>query len=907
MKRIALIFLSVMSLVACDNKVVPEPPIDNPENQEKKNKLSLNILVPPNSLSTYANEDASPNENRIDSLYIDLYQAPSLTPINQKGFQRSELTIVNDTVVKAEYEVDNISTGQLSVKVFANRRNPTTLSANTEVPLPLGMGNIASSFYMSGEGNLSSSAPYTGTINISRNVAKLRVRVSMNSVYIPTDLGINYGNIKVQVLQTPNSTAPFGNTPDYPGVTYIGYPEHTKYTGPNIPGELRPKDGNSINNLTYAGGQIDSLYLYENLRSSFNSSNKTIVRVTIPTTSPSEGNKSAFYDYELNTTATGNNIRRNYIYTLDIKVRGQSLDPLITLDLEPWNDVNLPVDIGGTYLTTDVSDIVFDANGKATINFCSDAQAIYFDFETFNKNNPGTTLGFDNVSIKPVGIDDTDLSLSPTGFKGGQILLDKQHCGSFSFQLVLDSFPGFPNVNFSGSICVKAGNIVKCFTFPAKDMYDAHFIVGEPILNGEPFTSATVAQDGGNSPAWLQVSTNRLYIGATQTYSGSAAPLYLHLDENLTGNTRTGSITLTNNSGTKKINISQLSAIKVGRFGYNTSTVDNIYDAGLYMERLYEFNTMPTYISTGSSFTLTNSIYNGRKAAISVFDWTQYNAPNYFNYQGTLYQAINYCAQKNRLTSTNKDTELKWYLPAQAQLMGMWISNNLADSANTNFYRTIYKADAFWSATDNGYYASEAQYVNLLFGNVGHYQKSQKSWARCVRNGSSNYYTSSSMVSINASAVYLNFSAGMPEGSYSDASKTNFGTGYENAGNNKTLYGGNGHTLRVAVRDANSSSTVQWSSTACGNYTETGATNNWRLPTQRELQAIWILQSEIKQAYSTFELLGNEYYWSATEASQTNGTNAWVVYGSVNTPGDSGNAPHRLKTEKSRVRCVREN
>ena len=929
MKRIALVFLSIMSLVACNNDPIPEPP----EHIGGK-EISLNINIPKNSISTYANENADEFENYIDSVYVVLSQGGS--EIDRRGFSRADINpasgktyeFLGDTAVKVGYEVDNMSTGALTVEVFANTISPKTIA--NEIALP--NKTQATSFYMSGEGSLTlnpSSGVYEGSVSVIRNVAKLRVNVSMNSVYIPEDLKINYDDIIVEVVKTPNITSDFENSPiDLPNSAYIGYTPRTST------GLRRSSSFVSTGDEIDRGGQIDSLYLYENRRvtaydpgnlPNVLSNNKTQIKITIPTQSASEGNKTADYTYALYTNLpTVSHVLRNHIYTLNIKVRGQSLEPLITLDLDPWEDVNIKSDIGGTYLTTDVSEIVFDPiSGKATINFCTDAQAVYFDFKTFNENNPGTTLAFNDVSIIADGITPTDPLLSPAGFQDGQILLDKGHCGSFSFTLEKDSFPKFPNVNFSGSICIKAGNIEKCFTFPAKNTYDAHFIVGERLFGTETFTSASV--DGGAN-GWLEVSPDQLYTNnVSHQYSGAASPIYLHLNEYITTTTdeaRTGFITLVNNKGVRrKIQILQLPALNVGRFG-QTSTIDTpAFNATLWTEQIHEYETLVQYGNTASVATpasAANFIYNGFAASQvnsgGVLDLTKYNTSPYFNYQAAAYSAANYCLYKNRPTSKTSSgalakEDIKWYLPAQAQLMGMWVSYEAYKAEPTStFYPEVpigsgsHKSQAYWSVTGNADYTNEAQYLNFAYGNVGHTKMympgegNKRYWARCVRNGN----TSTSMV--NASTPTLNFanSGGMPAGSYINSTKGD-GAGDENSANNKTLY----QNLRVAIKDA-TANPVAWNINLCNTYTESGVTGAWRLPTQRELQAIWILQSEIKnRPHATFDLLDDDYYWSATSASEAS-TNAWVVYGSINLPGGSGNTPHRHKNELSRVRCVHE-
>lgn len=898
MKRIALILLSALSFVACkDDKVDPGP---NPNPDPDAKGVSLNIHVPKNNLSTYAGEDATTRENYIDSLFIDLYEGSTL--INQSKFGGADLDKIagsNDSIVNVAYEVDNITNGSaLSARVYANFRLPQKI--NKEISIPNGTRD--SSFYMSGKAPLSYiDASYKGTIHLIRNVAKLRTNISMNSIFIPSDLKINYDAVKIQVIQTPDSTSDFESTP-IDLVNLFSYPERAGTY-------LRRSPSFSATN----GGQIDSLYLYENLRSdsySGSGANGTKIKITIPTLSQSEGNKTAEYTYTLHTNLSKYAILRNYIYTLDIKVRGQSLDPLITLDITPWEDVSVPGDIHGTYLTMDASEIIFDSNGKATINFCTDAQAVYFNFKEFNDANAG--IAEIRNEVDAIGIDYADANLAPAGFQDGQILLDKQHCGSFSFELDLTKFPEFPNVNFSGTICMKAGNIVKCLSFPGRITYDAHFIVGEEILSGEAFTDATVIEDNG-TPGWIKVSKNRLFSvsDTMSTYSGAAISLYLQLDENLSGSMRTGSISLANSSSSveKKVHITQLPAIPVGRFGYaNGSNSDaNVYSGMLYAEQLYEFNTRPVYNKTSSSLNdtvLNNALYNGRYTAInaSVFEYPQYTS---FNYSNLVYQAINYCAQKNRISGTsNLDTELKWYLPAQSQLMGMWISFHGMDTTLSNFSTK----DIYWSSTDNHGYAIQAQYMDFRYGNVGHYNKNQQYWARCVRDIDNSTDPTSSMVSTDGSGfAVIDFSAGLPTGAYTSTSKGD-GKGDENSNNNKTAY----KKLRVDNKDLRDHITydnIAWQEAVDECYPVNGG--GWRLPTQRELQAIWILQQEIKNANSSFEFLSNNYYWSATEASTTYNsgqyTNAYTIYGSTNDMGGSGNTPHILKSTRNiDARCVQE-
>ncbi|MDR1381605.1 MAG: hypothetical protein LBJ47_09020 [Tannerella sp.] len=898
---IALLLCMVLYAKCTDERV--DPPGPGKEELPKNGQVSLKILVPRGSISTYADTDASSGENYIDTLFVDLFD--NSLRIKQDTFPKSKLTALpntNDSIVTVGYEVDNITTGKLYAEVYANRRDVKDITG--EIPIPV--GNTATKLFMSGKDSLRyTGTGYAGTIHLVRDVAKVRVNISKHSVVLPSDLVIDYDNIKIKVLKVPKWTSLFSGedaaiTAPHPiAMTYIDYMER----GPGL------RHSSTFDNT--AGGQIDSFYINEHYLSSYTpasgpkdetTGNTTRIKVTIPTTSASEGSKSDSYVYDLHTTSDGYKLLRNYIYTLDIKVRGQNLEPVITVSVLPWDDVNIDGNIYGTYLTLSTSEIRFDATGKATIDFCTDAQAVYFDYTNFNEAN-SEKIGFE---ILPDGIENAISGLAPAGFKDGQILLDQQHCGSFSFRLDPPSLA----VNFSGQICMKAGNIIKCLTFPGIRIYDAHFIVGDGIFGSDTYTNATVYEE--SQSGWLKISTSRLYTSAASTtYSGAAVSLYLHLDENLTGSSRSGSVVVTSDGREKKLRITQLPAIKVGRFGYttypNTPVESYIFDTELYTEQLHEYDgtasrPVPVYSSTTPITPDSNFVFNGWGTTSKQFNQSGYD--NGFIYYQTpvVYQAINYCAYKNRDMDGNgtiSGDEIKWFLPSQAQLLGMWVSYTSYKGISTSDFPPVPTASGvshrYWSATANKGQAANAQFVDFRFGNVGSFRKNITDLVRCVRSGTA---SNTSMILPGTSVIDFGIgNGGMPAESYTTTPKGD-AAGNELSANNATLF----RKLRVATADILS---TPWDLTACNSYSESAITG-WRLPTQRELQAIWILQSEIKAGFSTFPLMGNEYYWSATEASTPTG-NAWTIWGNcIGDPGSVGNAPNRLKGDNIRIRCVKE-
>jgi hypothetical protein len=439
-------------------------------------------------------------------------------------------------------------------------------------------------------------------------------------------------------------------------------------------------------------------------------------------------------------------------------------------------------------------------------------------------------------------------------------------------------------------------------------IYDAHYIVGDEFLT-DTYTSANVLIDppGDN---WLEVSPDKLYTNnAVKTFtSATAKRLYLHLDEYIptapNPAIRKGSIDLVTASGVvKKIYIQQLPALPLGTFGVDTmpNTVDEgvIYNRTLYMEQRYEFHTMPKY-TTSATTPSPNNIYNGLGMACVIYDAANYgtvaNPTNPFNWQATTFEAINYCAYKNRpaaKTSTGalSADDIKWYLPSQAQLMAMWVSfESYRNASYSNFkgdqnFNETSNNLAYWSSTDNQLYSNEAQYVNFIFGNVGHYNRANQSWARCVRNGG---ITSHKLISeVMPTDIIINFSS-LPENSHI---LTDLG-GY---GDEKSSQ--NAKILSVLRLKSYSPVEMTWEDAKafCASQSQT---ESQRLPTQRELQAIWTVKSEITK-YS-FE---DDYYWTAT-GSSTHTNNAYAVYMGSHPAGDAGNTPHLPKTNKARVRCV---
>ena len=131
----------------------------------------------------------------------------------------------------------------------------------------------------------------------------------------------------------------------------------------------------------------------------------------------------------------------------------------------------------------------------------------------------------------------------------------------------------------------------------------------------------------------------------------------------------------------------------------------------------------------------------------------------------------------------------------------------------------------------------------------------------------------------------------MAVGSYTNDAKPRDENKLKLEANNLKVY------YKFEVQGTDKSTSSQWSAahTACRNL---GGT--WRLPTQRELQLIWMLHEGLKKL-DDFRPFGDFNYWSASETS-SNTSNAWFV----NFTFSYGITRNLSKTNSFRVRCIRE-
>lgn len=105
--------------------------------------------------------------------------------------------------------------------------------------------------------------------------------------------------------------------------------------------------------------------------------------------------------------------------------------------------------------------------------------------------------------------------------------------------------------------------------------------------------------------------------------------------------------------------------------------------------------------------------------------------------------------------------------------------------------------------------------------------------------------------------------------------------------------------------DTNNDATATTANTGCYMYKGPAGTDplgTWRLPTQRELALVWVLNERIAELGMT--LISGTYHWTATESSYTVNS----VSGAMMVRFDGGTVETQMKPDNAarRVRCVRD-
>lgn len=294
------------------------------DNGEKGKKLvPVSIMLPGSPTHTQtrsgATEIGSEKENKITALYLTLKFGTEVVEKDIVGDELDNLLADKGTVdangnpmLELTCEVDfNIwnSTSTVDATVFANSKNdPTPITGEDGLWMD-------GTLFMSGHNAIM--AKTGGQVDLVRQVAKLRTKVGKTADCIPINLQIKYAEIKVEVLNVADRSAslPDGTITD---VQFIPYAERNAR--------------NTIVMDDYTSSMLaDSCYIHEN-----KSATVTTLKVQIPTYDPLTKHTVVLERVYQIKGVTGNEIERNHIYTLDIRVRSQK-EPLdIFLDVQPW-------------------------------------------------------------------------------------------------------------------------------------------------------------------------------------------------------------------------------------------------------------------------------------------------------------------------------------------------------------------------------------------------------------------------------------------------------------------------------------------------------------------------------------------------------------------------------------------
>lgn len=294
------------------------------DNGRKGKKLvPVSIMLPGSPTHTQtrsgATEIGSEKENKITALYLTLKFGTEVVEKDIVGDELNNLLADKGTVdangnpmLALTCEVDfNIwnSTSTVDATVFANSKNDPT-------PI-IGEDGLWTEGTLFMSGHNAAMAKTGGQVELVRQVAKLRTKVGKTADCIPGNLQIKYSEIKVEVLNVADRSASLpGGT--IAGVKFIPYAERNAR--------------NTIVTDDYTSSMLsDSCYIHEN-----KSTTVTTLKVQVPTYDPLTKHTVVLErEYQIK-GVTGNEIERNHIYTLDIRVRSQK-EPLdIFLDVQPW-------------------------------------------------------------------------------------------------------------------------------------------------------------------------------------------------------------------------------------------------------------------------------------------------------------------------------------------------------------------------------------------------------------------------------------------------------------------------------------------------------------------------------------------------------------------------------------------
>ena len=360
-----MLALTALTVVSCAKD------LGAPEIVERAG-LTISLTVPQSveremrNPRTYAGtEPGYGQENAINSLYIVFYSRSKeaggdrakWNPIATKTLEKENLPSFTGATggnPTATFTVEGIPVTpsaldggtELRAVIYANyNQNPGAIAAESD----LWNGSTLNPLFFTGTGVFGKvNDTWTANVNLTRQVAKLRIKAGIHPDAVPSTLEIDPGSISVTVekMASASPTTDDENNSDHadydPGDTFAGMEQKVGRSATS--GTLRMEENWA------SGMKIDSLYMHPH-DAGTNRDSATVVKVSMKVSdSVSAESKTLTLEYPLGKQLTNGDkeytIKRNTIYTLDVQVQSIEGDESLNANLEihDWDDAVIDID-----------------------------------------------------------------------------------------------------------------------------------------------------------------------------------------------------------------------------------------------------------------------------------------------------------------------------------------------------------------------------------------------------------------------------------------------------------------------------------------------------------------------------------------------------------------------------------
>ena len=283
---------------------------------------------------------------------------------------------------------------ELRAVIYANyNQNPDAITAESD----LWKGSTLNPLFFTGTGVFGKvNDTWTANVNLTRQVAKLRIKAGIHPDAVPSTLEIDPRSISVTVekMASASPTTDDGNDPDYkdydPGDTFAGM-EQTIVRSTTSGTPLRMEENWA------SGMKIDSLYMHPH-DAGTNRDSATVVKVSMKVSdSVSAESKTLTLEYPLGKQLTNGDkdytIKRNTIYTLDVQVQSIEGDESLNANLEihDWDDAVIDIDAPwGEAVTSHSALYVLPGEGSMVITVAAGGGTEPFSVTLMKPDRSGT-------------------------------------------------------------------------------------------------------------------------------------------------------------------------------------------------------------------------------------------------------------------------------------------------------------------------------------------------------------------------------------------------------------------------------------------------------------------------------------------------------------------------------------